>query len=321
MQFCVFAYINHQIAEGRTKFARNSYKFRTNACGKRLNSEVSVGLVRNSHEFVRICPKYAVVAFGCTDGHCIGGPSSSSVTPNTLPLSLSRTSSPAEHAACERAGGDVAQWLEQQQQHLERWQVRALSAEAALRDTEQHLAPAHEDREAADVEDDSVRCDKEPLTAKAKTLEQEAQRAKGGMAGPTAEVETESLTAERVVGGGGPVAPILANAGFLLAGAGLICAGRGGTGTDVGAAMGLRMALVQGKMEVEVGTVAPMSNSCSTNPPPPPPDGGGVGRHLWGGEQRFQGSASRNSAAGAVWGGGVHLPWTSQPAVPRKLHK
>ena len=75
---------------------------------------------------------------------------------------------------------------------------------------EQRLARAHEDKRASEVECDSLRWDKERLTAKVDTLEQEVRRANGGSApAPTAEGEAESLTAERVVGGweGDPTPP------------------------------------------------------------------------------------------------------------------
>ena len=134
------------------------------------------------------------------------------------PPKAPRTSTPAEHAARERAGGDVAQWQQQQQQQQsEPWQVRAISTEATVRDMEQRLAEANEEKRAAEVERDALRRDKEHLTAKVKTLEREAQRAKGGRAlGPTAEGEPEGPTAERAVGGG---APNPAGTRFLLAGA------------------------------------------------------------------------------------------------------
>ena len=41
------------------------------------------------------------------------------------------TGTPAEHAEGERAGGDVAQWQQQQKKQLGLWQVPAISAEAA----------------------------------------------------------------------------------------------------------------------------------------------------------------------------------------------
>ena len=67
------------------------------------------------------------------------------------------------------------------------------------------------------MEPDSLRSDKERRTAKVKTLEQKAHRAKGGKApGPTAEGEAESPMAERVVVGG---ALNPAGTWFLLAGA------------------------------------------------------------------------------------------------------
>ena len=68
----------------------------------------------------------------------------------------------------------MAQWLQQQQQQSEPWQVRAFSAEATVKDMEQRLAQAHKDKWAAEVECDSLRRDKERLTAKVKTLEREA---------------------------------------------------------------------------------------------------------------------------------------------------
>ena len=60
------------------------------------------------------------------------------------------TSTPAERAAHERTRGDVAEWVEQQQQQHETWQVGAISAEAAQRDLEARLAKANEDTRAAE---------------------------------------------------------------------------------------------------------------------------------------------------------------------------
>ena len=63
-------------------------------------------------------------------------------------------------------GGGVAEW-QQQQQQSQLWQVRVISPEAAVRDLEQRLAKANDATRAAEVERDTLRRDKERLTAKA----------------------------------------------------------------------------------------------------------------------------------------------------------
>ena len=65
-----------------------------------------------------------------------------------------------------RGGGGVAAWPQQQQQQSQLWQVRVISSEAAVRALEQRLAKANDAMRAAEVERDTLRRDKERLTAK-----------------------------------------------------------------------------------------------------------------------------------------------------------
>ena len=88
------------------------------------------------------------------------------------------------------------------------------------------------EKRAAQVDSDSLRCDKERMTAKVKILEREAQRALGCRApGLTAEREAESPTAEMVGRRGAQPRrhPVPPNRGASVA-----CAGRGGARTHVG---------------------------------------------------------------------------------------
>ena len=79
------------------------------------------------------------------------------------PSKARRTGTPAQ-AAFAAAGrepvrGDVSQWLQQS----DLWQVRALSAEAALRDMGQRFGRSQEEKRAAKVERDSLRWDRDKL--------------------------------------------------------------------------------------------------------------------------------------------------------------
>ena len=91
-----------------------------------------------------------------------------------------------------RSGGGLAEWLREPKQQSQLWQARAISAEGGVRDLEQRLPQANNDRRSTEVECDALRRDKERLKAKLETMGREALRAKapGGMAPrPTAEGE------------------------------------------------------------------------------------------------------------------------------------
>ena len=160
---------------------------------------------------------------------------------------------------------------------------------------EQRLAQAHEDKQAAEVERDSLRRGKERLTAEVKTLEREAQRARGGKAlGPKAEGEAKSPTAERVGGGGGNPA----GTRFLAGVHAWHAQAKAAHGPISAVAKGLRMVLLQGNMEMEVWTVAADLGKVQQShvqlvqqspPPPPPRHSGGVGRQLPGGGAELPG--------------------------------
>ena len=93
-------------------------------------------------------------------------------------------------------------------------------------------------------------------------------------------------------------------------------------------ATGLRMALPQNEMDVEVGAAAPeLAKAAQAHAqlvqhyPPPPHRLTALALHanFWVEEQRSQGSASRSSAARG--GGDVVLPCTSGLPVPHNLHE
>ena len=166
-----------------------------------------------------------------------------------------------------------------------------------------------------------MRRDKERLTAKVNTLECEARRGDGGRAlGPTPEGEAQSPRAERVVGrweGGGGL-----HTRFLLAGAQAWHAQIEAAHRKMSAvATGLRVAILQAKMKVGVGTVPPNLGrveqahvqlvECQPPPPPPPPP---ASRH-----RRWTPTSGEGGVALPGFrrvefcrkGGGVVLPLTS----------
>ena len=133
---------------------------------------------------------------------------------------------------------------------------------------EQRLARPQKDKRLVEAERDSMEsrsastrcmhCDKERLTATVTTLEREGWRAKGGTAhGPTAEWEAESPRADRVVGGWGGQNPTSPAPGSSRPGRGSGIMAEAGHGKMSTVTSSLRMALLQAKMEVEVGSVAP----------------------------------------------------------------
>ena len=180
---------------------------------------------------------------------------------------------------------------------------------------EQRLAQAHQDKRAAEVERDSVRCNKEQLTAKVNTMEGEARRAKGGRAPkPTPEGEAKSRRVESVVWGWGGGGAQPAGTRFVLAGALVWHAHDEAARTDV---RRRHRPAHDAKLEVEVGMVAPNLGNVEqahlqlVERYPPPPHRlmvAALDAGFGGEEQSSHGSAGRSCA-----GGRVTLPLTSCP--------
>ena len=168
---------------------------------------------------------------------------------------------------------------------------------------EQHLAKANEDTQAAEVEPDSLRRDKERLTAKVKILEREVQWANRGRAhGPTA-IKGGGREPDSREGGGLGGAPNTLAPGSSWPGR---MRGWHAQAKQMSAvATGLCMALLQNQMDVEVGTVAPE-----------------LGRVAQAHEQLVQQYPPHRLTAALLdanfGGGGAELPGLRRPEVCRR---